>query len=50
MHPYWSVEELSETPYLSFLENLPHGGAGARIWITEVAARRCTDYNGDLRE
>ncbi|HEY3830236.1 MAG TPA: hypothetical protein VGL57_13670 [Solirubrobacteraceae bacterium] len=50
VHPYWSVEEMSEAPYLNFIDNLPNGGTGVRIWFTEIAARKCTDYNGDLKE
>ena len=50
VHPYRSVEAMSEAPYLSFLSGLPDGGAGARVWITEIAARRCTDYGGRLEE
>jgi len=30
--------------------NLPHGGAGAQIWFTEIAARACNDYGGRLVE
>jgi hypothetical protein len=50
VHPYRSVEELNAAPYLGFLRGLPRGGAGAQVWITEIAARRCTDYGGVLRE
>lgn len=50
VHPYRSVEAMSEAPYLDFLHNLPGEGAGAQIWITEIAARRCTDYGGVSRE
>ncbi|HUN78369.1 MAG TPA: hypothetical protein VMU32_05580 [Solirubrobacteraceae bacterium] len=46
VHPYLSVQDMSEAPYLRFLGNLPRQGAGAEVWITEVAARRCTDYGG----
>lgn len=49
VHPYFSVEEMSEAPYLRFLRNLPRGGVGAQVWITEIAARRCTDYGGVAR-
>jgi hypothetical protein len=49
-HPYRSVEAMSESPYLAFLHNLPHEGAGQQVWITEIAARRCTDYAGALHE
>ena len=50
VHPYWSVETMSEAPYVSFLRDLPGEGAGAQVWITEIAARRCTDYGGELAE
>jgi hypothetical protein len=50
VHPYRSVEAMSETPYLRFLRNLPDAGAGVQVWITEIAARRCTDYDGELEE
>lgn len=46
VHPYYSVEEENETPFLDFREHLPHGGAGERIWFTEVAARKCSDFGG----
>jgi hypothetical protein len=50
IHPYRSVAQESEAPILEFMENLPNGGAGDQIWFTEVAARVCTDYGGQLRE
>jgi len=50
VHPYYSVELQSEAPLENFIENLPGAGAGERIWFTEIAARRCTDYRGELRE
>jgi hypothetical protein len=50
VHPYYSVELQSQAPLENFIENLPLAGAGARIWFTEIAARRCTDYQGQLRE
>lgn len=50
VHAYRSVEAMSEAPYLNLVENMPGGGAGEQVWITEVAARRCHDYNGDLVE
>ncbi len=50
VHPYYSVELQSEAPLENLIENLPGAGAGARIWFTEIAARRCTDYGGELRE
>lgn len=48
VHPYYSVELESEAPLQSFIENLPGGGAGERIWFTEVAAHACTDFGGRL--
>jgi hypothetical protein len=49
VHPYDSVEETSEAPLLSFVENLPHKGLGEQIWFTEIAARVCTDFgNGPV--
>ncbi len=48
VHPYYSVELQSEAPLENFIGNLPGGGAGERIWFTEIAARRCTDYGGRL--
>ena len=50
VHPYYSVERKSEAPLENFEVNLPHGGAGAQIWFTEIAARACTDYGGRLVE
>jgi hypothetical protein len=50
LHAYYSVEEQSEIPYLNVVKNLPHEGAGDQVWITEVAARKCHDYNGELVE
>ncbi len=50
VHPYYSVELQSEAPLQKFIENLPGAGAGARIWFTEIAARRCTDYGDELRD
>ncbi len=48
VHPYYSVELQSRAPLDSLIEHLPGGGAGERIWFTEIAARRCTDYGGRL--
>jgi hypothetical protein len=48
VHPYYSVEEMSETPFLNFREHLPDGGAGQQIWFTEIAARECSDFDGHL--
>jgi hypothetical protein len=50
VHPYYSVEAESEAPFQTVREHLPNGGAGARIWFTEVAARTCTDFDGHLVE
>jgi hypothetical protein len=50
VHPYYSVEQRSEAPLENFEVNLPHGGADAQIWFTEIAARACTDYGGRLVE
>ncbi len=50
VHPYYSVERQSQAPLESFIENLPGAGAGGRIWFTEIAARRCTDYGGRLAD
>jgi hypothetical protein len=50
VHPYYSVGEESEAPFETVREHLPNAGAGARIWFTEVAARKCTDFDGDLVE
>ncbi len=46
VHPYYSVEERSETPFQHFVEHLPNGGSGDQIWLTEIAARKCQDFNG----
>jgi hypothetical protein len=50
VHPYYSVEQESEAPLKTVREHLPNGGRGERIWFTEVAARKCTDFDGDLVE
>jgi hypothetical protein len=50
VHPYYSVEEESEAPYQNVREHLPDKGAGEQIWFTEVAARKCTDFDGELVE
>jgi len=50
VHPYYSVGEESEAPYQNVREHLPDKGAGERVWFTEVAARKCTDFDGDLVE
>jgi hypothetical protein len=50
VHPYYSVQEESEAPYQNVREHLPDRGEGEQIWFTEVAARECTDFDGDLFE
>jgi hypothetical protein len=50
VHPYYSVEEESEAPFETVREHLPDKGEGEQIWFTEVAARMCTDFDGDLVE
>jgi len=50
VHPYYSVQEESEAPYQNVREHLPDKGEGERIWFTEVGARKCTDFDGDLVE
>jgi hypothetical protein len=50
VHPYYSVEEMSEAPFRDFREHLPNGGAGERIWFTEIAARKCSDFDGRVVE
>jgi hypothetical protein len=50
VHPYYSVEEESEAPFANVREHLPNGGVGERIWFTEIAARRCSDFGGNLME
>jgi hypothetical protein len=50
VHPYNSVEQQSEAPFLNFREHLPDEGAGDQIWFTEIAARECSDFNGQLVE
>ena len=50
VHPYYSVGEESEAPLRAVREHLPQGGAGARVWFTEVAARTCTDFDGEMVE
>ncbi len=46
VHPYYSVEERSETPIQRVVEHMPNGGTGDQLWITEVATRKCKDFNG----
>jgi hypothetical protein len=49
-HPYYSVEEKSEAPLVELINHLPSKGAGDQIWITEVAARKCSDFGGHFVE
>ena len=42
IHPYYSVEEMNESYYTKAVEGMPNGGTGDQVWITEVAARKCT--------
>ncbi len=46
VHPYYSVQEESEAPYQNVREHLPNKGEGEQIWFTEVAARKCSDFDG----
>jgi hypothetical protein len=41
VHPYLAVKAHEDATVLDFRSNLPHAGAGARIWFTEVGAYRC---------
>ncbi len=50
VHPYYSVEQESEAPYLDFRDHLPDKGLGQQIWFTEVAARECSDFDGHVVE
>jgi hypothetical protein len=50
VHPYYSVEQESEEPFLTFREHLPNKGIGEQIWFTEIAARRCVDSGGQIVE
>jgi len=50
VHPYYSVEEESEAPFANVREHLPNGGVGERIWFTEITARKCSDFGGNLVE
>jgi len=42
LHPYYTVETMSESHYEEALQGLPSKGKGDQVWITEVAARECT--------
>ena len=44
IHPYDAVKRQSASTVLDFRANLPGGGAGDRIWFTEVGAYQCEDY------
>ncbi len=48
VHPYRSVQYMSTAPLRELLGALPEGNA-TELWFTEVAARTCTDYGGELR-
>jgi len=50
VHPYYSVERESEAPYQKVREHLPNKGEGEQVWFTEVAARKCSDFDGDFVE
>lgn len=41
IHPYAAVKLRTASTVLAFKANLPDGGAGERIWFTEVGAYRC---------
>jgi hypothetical protein len=47
IHPYHSVQEMQEGPYLQVLKHLPYAGGGEQVWFTEIAARRCTSSGGN---
>lgn len=48
VHPYRSVQQMSAAPVGELMRALP-GGNSTELWFTEVAARTCTDYGGELR-
>jgi hypothetical protein len=48
VHPYRSVQYMTTAPLEKLVRALPAGGS-TELWFTEVAARTCTDYNGELR-
>ncbi len=48
VHPYYSIEQESEAPFENVREHLPNRGEDERIWFTEVAARKCSDFDGRL--
>jgi hypothetical protein len=50
VHPYYSVEDQSEEPFLAFRSHLPGTGAGRQIWFTEIAARKCLNSGGRVVE
>jgi hypothetical protein len=50
VHPYYSVEKMSEEPLEIIREHLPNRGVGEQIWFTEIAARKCSDFNGHIVE
>lgn len=48
VHPYRSVQHMSAAPLSELVRALPDKDS-TELWFTEVAARTCTDYNGELR-
>ncbi len=48
VHPYRSVQQMSTAPLRELVRALP-GGNATELWFTEVAARACTDYDGERR-
>lgn len=48
VHPYRAVQRMSTAPLGELVRDLPSGGS-TELWFTEVAARTCTDYDGQLR-
>ncbi|HEY2766943.1 MAG TPA: hypothetical protein VGI76_01725 [Solirubrobacteraceae bacterium] len=47
VHPYRSVQQMSTAPLGELMRYLPRGDS-TELWFTEVAARTCTDYGGEL--
>jgi hypothetical protein len=41
IHPYRSVRAHNDAPVLHFVRALPHGGADAQVWFTEIGAYYC---------
>lgn len=46
IHPYYAVKTRNAATVLDFRSSLPDGGAGERIWFTEIGAYRCEDDDG----